>query len=75
MRSEKDELLVYDIRKDILMGDKAPDGHQLRPHIVWFEEPVPLIETAAGITSTADIFAIGTNLSGIYSLTTFCING
>ncbi len=64
MRSEKDALLVYDIRKDIMMGDKAPDGHQLRPHIVWFEEPVPLIETAAGITSTADIFVvIGTSLA------------
>ena len=36
---------------------------QLRPHIVWFEEPVPMIEQAAAIASTADIFVvIGTSL-------------
>jgi NAD-dependent deacetylase len=41
MRSEKNNELVYEIRKDILLGDTAEDGAQLRPHIVWFEEPVP----------------------------------
>ncbi|HEV2354147.1 MAG TPA: Sir2 family NAD-dependent protein deacetylase, partial [Puia sp.] len=39
MRSELDANLVYDIRNDILLGHKAADGAQLRPHIVWFEEP------------------------------------
>ncbi len=63
MRSEADESLVYDIRGDINIGDTADDGAQLRPHIVWFEEPVPLIEEAAKITRTADIFVvIGTSL-------------
>jgi NAD-dependent deacetylase len=55
--------MIYDIRGDIQLGDLAPDGGQLRPHIVWFEEPVPMIETAADIASTADIFVvIGTSL-------------
>src|SRR5262245_10304709 len=44
MRSERNEELVYDIRDDIRLDDKAADGAQLRPHIVWFEEPVPKIE-------------------------------
>ena len=46
MRSELDESLVFPIRDDIRFGDKGPDGGQLRPHIVWFEEPVPLITDA-----------------------------
>src|SRR5437762_5838876 len=44
MRSERNEDMIYDIRGDIKWGDKAEDGTQLRPHIVWFEEPVPKIE-------------------------------
>jgi NAD-dependent deacetylase len=63
MRSEHDESLVYDIREDILLNDKAADGAQLRPHIVWFEEPVPMIEKAIPIVRTADIFVVvGTSL-------------
>lgn len=63
MRSEHDESLIYDIRSDINIGDTAEDGHQLRPYIVWFEEPVPMITEAARITSQADIFVvIGTSL-------------
>jgi NAD-dependent protein deacetylase/lipoamidase len=63
MRSEVDEELIYEIRNDILLGDVADDGGQLRPHIVWFEEPVPMIEAAAIIASEADIFVvIGTSL-------------
>jgi NAD-dependent deacetylase len=54
---------VLEIRKDILVGDKGKDGTQLRPHIVWFEEPVPMIEIAAEIMQTADIFVlVGTSL-------------
>src|SRR5882757_4272157 len=41
MRSERNEELVYEIKGDIKIGDKAEDGGQLRPSIVWFEEPVP----------------------------------
>lgn len=63
MRSVQDPLITYPIRGDILLGDLAPDGHQLRPNIVWFEEPVPMIEPAAAIASSADIFVvIGTSL-------------
>jgi NAD-dependent deacetylase len=63
MRSEKDESLIYPIEGAIKMGDKASDDAQLRPHIVWFEEPVPLIEEAALIVRQAEIFVvIGTSL-------------
>jgi len=63
MRSEKTESLIYEIRSDIQLGQLAEDGAQLRPHIVWFEEPVPMIEHAIHIMEQADIFAvIGTSL-------------
>ncbi len=63
MRSEKNERLVYEIRSDIKYGDVASDGAQLRPHIVWFEEAVPMIEPAIRLVNVADIFAvIGTSL-------------
>jgi NAD-dependent deacetylase len=63
MRSEKNESLVYDIRGDIKLGDVAEDGSQLRPNIVWFEEPVPMIEAAIPVVREADIFVvIGTSL-------------
>lgn len=63
MRSERDHRLVYDIKGDIKMGDKAEDGQQLRPHIVWFEEPVPMIEEAIPVVRNADIFVVvGTSL-------------
>ncbi|WP_345233929.1 NAD-dependent deacylase [Hymenobacter saemangeumensis] len=54
---------VYDCPGDIHVGDLAPDGSQLRPHIVWFGELVPLIEDAAEITATADVLlVVGTSL-------------
>jgi NAD-dependent deacetylase len=63
MRSERNERMIYDIKGDIRLGDKAEDGAQLRPHIVWFGEAVPMIEIAADIASTADVFVvIGTSL-------------
>jgi NAD-dependent deacetylase len=64
MRSEKDKGLVYEIKGDIKMGDLAGDGAQLRPHIVWFEEPVPMIELAVPVVYAADIFVVvGTSLA------------
>lgn len=64
MRSTQDPLTTYPIHGDIRLGDLAPDGYQLRPHIVWFEEPVPMIEPAAEIASRADIFVVvGTSLA------------
>ncbi|MDB5192776.1 MAG: hypothetical protein JWQ96_2339 [Segetibacter sp.] len=63
MRSVKNESVVYEIRGNINLGDLAEDGGQLRPNIVWFEEPVPMIETAVEVMRTADIFAVvGTSL-------------
>ncbi|HEU0063454.1 MAG TPA: NAD-dependent deacylase [Flavisolibacter sp.] len=63
MRSENDENKTYPIFDEIKLGDKSEDGGQLRPHIVWFEEPVPLIEKASIVTRSADIFLIiGTSL-------------
>jgi len=63
MRSTGDESLVYDIRGDISEGDMAEDGYQLRPHIVWFEEAVPMMDEAIQITRQADIFVVvGTSL-------------
>ena len=63
MRSEQNESLVYPITGDLHWGDLAEDGAQLRPHIVWFEEPVPLIEIAAAMVQQADILVVvGTSL-------------
>jgi NAD-dependent deacetylase len=63
MRSDTNENLITEIRGDIKLGDKAIDGAQYRPHIVWFEEPVPMIEEAALVMESADIFIlIGTSL-------------
>ena len=64
MRSERDESLVYPIREDIKPGDLAADGAQLRPDIVWFEEPVPRISLAVEMVRKAEIFLIiGTSLA------------
>jgi NAD-dependent deacetylase len=63
MRSEVNPSLIYEIRGDINVGDTAEDGAQLRPHIVWFEEPVPKIEEAIPLVHYADIFVVvGTSL-------------
>lgn len=63
MRSALREDLVYPIYNDILVGDLAEDGAQLRPHIVWFEEPVPLFDQAIQQVQDADAFVvIGTSL-------------
>ena len=49
---------------EVKMGDKAADGSQLRPFIVWFGEAVPMIETAIDCVEQADIFVIiGTSLN------------
>ncbi|MEX0722138.1 MAG: NAD-dependent deacylase [Balneolaceae bacterium] len=63
-RSERDELLITDIGdSSIKLGDKAEDGCQLRPHIVWFGELVPMMEKAATEVENADILIIvGTSL-------------
>ncbi|MBS1731167.1 MAG: NAD-dependent deacylase [Bacteroidetes bacterium] len=63
MRSEKNDEACFEIKNDIHYGDKAADGGQLRPHVVWFGEAVPMIAEAIRITSLAEIFVvIGTSL-------------
>jgi NAD-dependent deacetylase len=63
MRSVKNTEEIFAIDGDIHVGDLAADGTQLRPHIVWFEEPVPMIEKAAFVMQTADVFIlVGTSL-------------
>ena len=63
MRSERNEQLIYPVTGDIRLGDMAEDGAQLRPHIVWFEEPVPMMEQAVPIVNEADLFVVvGTSL-------------
>jgi NAD-dependent deacetylase len=63
MRSCKDESKIYECRGEINVGNVAEDGGQLRPHIVWFEEQVPMIEEAVEVMRRAEILAvIGTSL-------------
>ncbi|MGN6193490.1 MAG: SIR2 family NAD-dependent protein deacylase [Ginsengibacter sp.] len=63
MRSVNDPNTFYEVHDNIQFGQKAPDGFQLRPHVVWFGEAVPMIEEAAKIFSTADVFIlVGTSL-------------
>jgi NAD-dependent deacetylase len=48
---------------DLILGDTCEEGYQLRPHIVWFGEDVPMIEKAVTICETADILVIiGTSM-------------
>ena len=66
-RHPNDPRYIRELRPDeyeVKMGDKAADGSQLRPFIVWFGEPVPMIETAIGFVRKADVFVIiGTSLN------------
>lgn len=63
VRSVSNESYVVEVEGDIQLGDLAPDGGQLRPHIVWFGESVPKIMDAAEIMTQADVvFIIGTSL-------------
>lgn len=63
-QSEKHPHLTYDIEGwELKMGELCEKGYQLRPHVVWFGEPVPMIEKAIEICQTADIaIVIGTSL-------------
>lgn len=65
VRSTIDENLVYTLDGwELKKGDLCEKGSQLRPHIVWFGEAVPMIEPAMELTAEADIFiVIGTSLN------------
>ena len=63
-RSTSDPLKTYDVKGSrIKIGDLCEDGSQLRPHVVWFGESVPMLEQAIEITKKADLLIIiGTSL-------------
>ena len=63
VRSTKNPNLVYSWSKDVLLGDVCEEKSQLRPHIVWFGEAVPMIEQAIPLMQEAEIvIVIGTSL-------------
>jgi NAD-dependent deacetylase len=63
MRSVANENALFEIRDNINVGDKAPDGYQLRPHIVWFDEAVPKMQEAIELMNDCDHFVVvGTSL-------------
>lgn len=63
VRSTLDEHLIYEWKKDLAVGDKCEKGAQLRPHIVWFGEQVPMISVAEELAAKADILIIiGTSM-------------
>ncbi len=62
-RSTFDEALVLDWKEDLNLGHFCKHNHQLRPHIVWFGEMVPMIEVAAEEVEKADVVIIvGTSM-------------
>lgn len=63
VRSTGDEKDVLEWKKNLVLGNLCKKNYQLRPHIVWFGEMVPLLEKAIKITKTADILVIiGTSM-------------
>ncbi len=63
VRSQFDENLVFDWKEDLFIGHLCKYNTQLRPHIVWFNEEVPMIENAIKATEKADAFIIiGTSM-------------
>lgn len=63
MRSTGNEGLILDCEGDIELGNLCEQGYQLRPHIVWFGEAVPLLEKAVEKTQSADmVIIIGTSM-------------
>lgn len=66
-RSSEDPSLVYNIGyKDIKPGDYCDAGSQLRPHVVWFGEEVPMMEEALKMTREADIFVVIGSSMNVY---------
>ena len=64
MRSSENPDLIFEMEgTELVMGDLCPLGSQLRPHIVWFGEGVPLMATAVEHTRNADFFiVVGTSM-------------
>ena len=63
VRSTKNENNIQSWRKDLFLGDLCKDGFQLRPHIIWFGEDVPLMLKAISVCEKADVLIIvGTSM-------------
>lgn len=63
VRCTKNENEILEWKKDLVLGNLSSNNKQLRPHIVWFGEEVPLLQKAAKITETADVLIIiGTSM-------------
>lgn len=63
VRSTYDPNLILDWKDDLCLGDFCENGHQLRPHVVWFGEAVPMMEVAAERVMQSDILLIvGTSM-------------
>ncbi|MGI9546684.1 MAG: SIR2 family NAD-dependent protein deacylase [Flavobacteriaceae bacterium] len=63
VRSTGNPVDIMEWKKDLYLGDTCKSGYQLRPHIVWFGEEVPLLPRAAQLTQQADILLIiGTSM-------------
>jgi len=82
VRSEKFEELLYDWPKpNLILGDLCEKGTQLRPHVVWFGEDVPMMSAALKLAEEAEILiVIGTSLEVYpaaniaFSVNSNCIN-
>ena len=62
-RSTGNPNYIVSWKEDLNTGDTCPDGYQLRPHIVWFGEAVPMMDNAIKIVENTDILLIvGTSL-------------
>jgi len=63
VRSTVYQNLVYDWKDDLKIGDLCEKGHQLRPHVVWFGEAVPMLEKAIRHVLISDVMIIvGTSM-------------
>lgn len=63
VRSTFDEELILDWTTDLNIGDFCEHNHQLRPHIVWFGEAVPMIDVAVDLIMAADVtIIVGTSM-------------
>ncbi|WP_242119334.1 SIR2 family NAD-dependent protein deacylase [Aestuariivivens sediminicola] len=63
VRSTFDDTDILEWKTDLFLGDTCKNGYQLRPHVVWFGEDVPMMKNAIEISQTADILIIiGTSM-------------
>jgi len=63
VRSSVNAQYIVDWQQDVCVGDMCPNGHQLRPHIVWFGEAVPMLDVAIDHVESADaLLIVGTSM-------------